>query len=103
MPLTNPHVFRAMLNVMLRLANRGVDVLRLDAVPFLWKRRGTDCMNQPEAHLLLQAFRALTRLAAPGLLPRPRRWSSPTCSGSTSAGTRSTAPNVIWRTTTSSW
>ena len=57
-----------MLNVMLRLANRGVDVLRLDAVPFLWKRRGTDCMNQPEAHLLLQAFRALTRLAAPGLL-----------------------------------
>ena len=65
---TNPHVFRAMLNVMLRMANRGVDVLRLDAVPFLWKRRGTDCMNQPEAHLLLQAFRALTRLAAPGLL-----------------------------------
>jgi amylosucrase len=64
----NPVVFRKMLATMLTLANRGVDVLRLDAVPFLWKRPGTDCQNQPEAHLLLQAFRALTRLAAPGLV-----------------------------------
>jgi amylosucrase len=64
----NPAVFRAMLGTMLVLANRGIDVLRLDAVPFLWKRMGTDCQNQPEAHLLVQAFRALTRLAAPGLL-----------------------------------
>ena len=63
----NPAVFRAMLGTMLDLANRGIDVLRLDAAPFLWKRLGTDCQNQPEAHLLLQAFRALTRLAAPGL------------------------------------
>jgi amylosucrase len=64
----NPDVFRFMLQTMLRLANRGADVLRLDAAPFLWKRLGTNCMNQPETHLLLQAFRALTRLAAPGLL-----------------------------------
>jgi amylosucrase len=63
----NPAVFRQLLAIMLALANRGVDVLRLDAAPFLWKRLGTDCQNQPEAHLLLQAFRALTRLAAPGL------------------------------------
>jgi amylosucrase len=63
----NPAVFRAMLETMLTLANRGVDVIRLDAAPFLWKRLGTDCQNQPEAHRLLQAFRALTRLAAPGL------------------------------------
>jgi amylosucrase len=64
----NPAVFRHMLAIMLTLANRGVDVLRLDAAPFLWKRAGTDSQNQPEAHLLLQAFRALTRLAAPGLV-----------------------------------
>ena len=64
----NPAVFRRMLGTMLDLANRGIDVLRLDAAPFLWKRMGTDCQNQPEAHLLLQAFRALTRLAAPGLV-----------------------------------
>ena len=64
----NPDVFAAMLGTMLELANHGVDVLRLDAVPFLWKRLGTDCQNQPEAHLLVQAYRALTRLAAPGVL-----------------------------------
>ena len=63
----NPAVLRAMLAVMLALANRGVDVLRLDAAPFLWKRQGTDCQNQPEAHSIVQALRALTRLAAPGL------------------------------------
>jgi amylosucrase len=63
----NPVVFRAMLGTMLALANRGIDVLRLDAVPFLWKRLGTDCQNQPEAHWIVAAFRALTRLAAPGL------------------------------------
>ena len=65
---SNPAVFTAMLRTMLDLANHGVDVLRLDAVPFLWKRMGTDCQNQPEAHLLVQAFRALVRLAAPGVL-----------------------------------
>ena len=64
----NPDVFAAMLDTMLYLVNRGVDVLRLDAVPFMWKRRGTDCQNQPEAHLLLQALRGLVRVAAPGVL-----------------------------------
>jgi amylosucrase len=73
----SPAVFRAMLGTMLSLANRGVDVLRLDAVPFLWKRLGTDCQNQPEAHLLVQAFRALTRLAAPGLLLKAEAIVSP--------------------------
>ncbi len=73
----NPVVFRAMLGTMLALANRGIDVLRLDAVPFLWKRLGTDCQNQPEAHLLLQGFRALTRLAAPGLVLKAEAIVSP--------------------------
>ena len=54
--------------IMLYLANQGVEVLRLDAVAFMWKRLGTDCENQPEAHAILQAFRALSRIAAPGLL-----------------------------------
>jgi amylosucrase len=64
----NPAVFAEMLDIMLFLANQGVEVLRLDAVAFMWKRLGTDCENQPEAHAILQAFRALSRLAAPGLL-----------------------------------
>lgn len=65
---SNPAVFAEMLEIILFLANHGVEILRLDAVAFMWKRLGTDSQNQPEAHYLLQAFRALSRLAAPGLL-----------------------------------
>ncbi len=65
---SNPAVLRAMLGVLLRLGNRGVDVVRLDAAPFLGKRMGTDCQNQPEAHAILQVLRAATRLAMPGLV-----------------------------------
>ncbi|XVX19908.1 amylosucrase [Actinomycetota bacterium] len=65
---TNPRVFAEMLDVILALANQGVEVVRLDAVAFMWKRMGTNCQNQPEAHAILQAFRALTRIAAPGLI-----------------------------------
>ena len=64
---SNPEVFRAMAQVMLDLAAAGVDVLRLDAAPFLWKRLGTNCQNQPEVHELLQAFRAVMRIVAPGV------------------------------------
>lgn len=64
----SPETFTAMLGALLGLLNRGVDVLRLDAVPFTGKRLGTDCQNQPEAHLLLQAYRALARIAAPGVV-----------------------------------
>src|SRR3954471_3421399 len=64
---SNPEVFVAMAEVVLALAAAGVDVLRLDAVPFLWKRRGTDCQNQPEVHDLVHALRAVVRIAAPGV------------------------------------
>ena len=65
---SNPEVFAAMAATLLRLANRGIEVFRLDSTAFLWKREGTNCMNQPEAHLILQALRALASIAAPGLL-----------------------------------
>ena len=64
----NPAVFRAMAGELLFLANLGVDILRMDAVAFIWKRLGTPSESQPEAHLLLQAFNAVCRIAAPGLL-----------------------------------
>ncbi|MCA9185997.1 MAG: alpha-amylase family glycosyl hydrolase [Pirellulaceae bacterium] len=64
----NPSVFRAMLGEMLYLANTGVDILRLDAVAFIWKEMGTDCENRPEAHTLIRAYNALARVAAPALL-----------------------------------
>jgi amylosucrase len=64
----DPVVFRRMVEEMLFLANRGVEVLRLDAVAFTWKRLGTSCENLPEAHMLIQAMNALARMAAPSLL-----------------------------------
>ncbi len=64
----NPAVFNAMAEEMLFLANGGVEVLRLDAVAFIWKQLGTSCENLPEAHLLIQAFNAVARIAAPALL-----------------------------------
>lgn len=64
----NPEVFNRMLEEMLFLANQGVEVLRLDAVAFLWKRLGTDCQNLPEAHWLIQAFNAIASIAAPAVV-----------------------------------
>jgi len=64
----NPVVFNRMAEEMLFLANVGVEVLRLDAVAFIWKQLGTNCENLPEAHSLIQAFNAVSRIAAPSLL-----------------------------------
>ncbi len=64
----NPAVFRAMAGEMLFLANQGVDILRMDAVAFIWKQLGTTCESLPQAHLLLQAFNAVCRIAAPAVL-----------------------------------
>jgi amylosucrase len=65
---SNPEVFRAMAEEMLFLANQGVEVMRLDAVAFIWKRLGTNCENQPEAHTIIRAFNAMAKIVAPCLL-----------------------------------
>lgn len=65
---SNPVVFAEMLETLLWLANRGVDVLRLDAIAFIWKRLGTDSQNQPEVHDLVMALRACARVVAPGIV-----------------------------------
>ncbi len=64
----NPVVFNRMAEEMLFLANQGVQVIRLDAVAFIWKQLGTNCENLPQAHMLIQAFNALARIATPSLL-----------------------------------
>ena len=64
----NPAVFAHMLKALLFLANQGVEVFRLDSAPFLWKRLGTNCQNQPETHLIIRALRALVNMAAPAVL-----------------------------------
>jgi amylosucrase len=63
----NPEVFLEYVDVVLLFANLGVEVLRLDAIAFLWKRLGTNCQNQPEVHALTQALRAAARIACPAV------------------------------------
>ncbi|MBB3691737.1 alpha-amylase family glycosyl hydrolase [Sphingomonas sp. BK580] len=64
----NPHVFLAMLDVALRLANKGVEAFRMDSIAFLWKQPGSDCRNLPETHHIVRALRAALDIAAPATL-----------------------------------
>ncbi len=64
----NPAVFNRMAEEMLFLANQGVEVIRLDAVAFIWKEMGTNCENLPKAHMLIQAFNTVARIASPALV-----------------------------------
>jgi amylosucrase len=64
----NPDVLCEYADVILDLANHGVEVLRLDAIAFIWKRMGTSCQNQPEVHALTQALHAVTRIACPAVV-----------------------------------
>jgi len=64
----NPAVFDAMLGEMLFLANRGVQILRLDAVAFVWKEIGTTSENLPQAHWIIEALNILVKLAAPATI-----------------------------------
>ncbi len=65
---SNPRVFSSIALALLHLANQGVEIFRLDSAAFLWKRAGTNCMNQPECHLILQALRSVVDIVAPGVL-----------------------------------
>lgn len=65
---SNPEVFIEMVDIILYWANQGVDILRLDAVAFLWKKIGTTSQNEEEAHLILQLFKDCCQVVAPCLL-----------------------------------
>lgn len=64
---TNPRVFVEMLDNIFFYANLGVDILRIDAPAFIWKKTGTTCQNLPEAHTLLQLIKKCVSLATPGM------------------------------------
>jgi amylosucrase len=64
----NPGVLTEMLDIILFWANQGADVVRLDAVAFLWKQIGTTCQNEREAHLILQLLKDCCQVTAPGVL-----------------------------------
>ena len=61
----NPDVFCEFLEIIFNLANQGVEVLRLDAIAFIWKIMGTDCQNEPPVHDIAAALRAALRIVAP--------------------------------------
>ena len=65
---SNPAVFIEMIDIILFWANQGADILRLDAVAFLWKKIGTRCQNEREAHLILQLMKDCCQVTAPGVL-----------------------------------
>ncbi|KXS30698.1 MAG: Alpha amylase catalytic region, partial [Candidatus Gallionella acididurans] len=64
----NPGVLIEMIDIILFWANKGADILRLDAVAFLWKKIGSPCQNEREAHLLLQLMKDCCQVTAPGVL-----------------------------------
>ena len=64
---SNPDVLCEFVEIICFLANQGVDMLRLDAIAFTWKRQGTNCQNLPEVHQLTRALRVAARIAAPAL------------------------------------
>ena len=61
-------VFNDMVGNMLSLANRGIDVIRLDAVPYIWKELGTNCRNLPTVHKLVRMMRMITEIVCPSVL-----------------------------------
>jgi len=64
----NPAVFTDMTDNLLFLCNQGVDVIRLDAVPYIWKALGTNCRNLPQVHTLVRMMRMVAEIVCPGAL-----------------------------------
>ena len=64
----NPTVFNDMTENMLFLCNNGVDIIRLDAVPYIWKALGTTCRNLPQVHTLVRMMRMACEIVCPGTL-----------------------------------
>ncbi len=64
----NPRVFNEMMYNFLFLANRGIDVVRIDAVPYIWKELGTNCRNLPQVHTIVRMMRIISEIVCPGVL-----------------------------------
>lgn len=64
----NVVVFNDMVCNLLYLANRGIDIIRLDAVPYIWKQLGTSCRNLPQVHTLVRMMRLITEIVCPSVM-----------------------------------
>ncbi len=64
----NPRVFNEMMYNFLFLANQGIDIIRIDAVPYIWKELGTQCRNLPQVHTIVRMMRMIGEIVCPGIL-----------------------------------
>ena len=64
----NPDVFNGMTENMLFLCNHGIDIIRLDATPYIWKALGTTCRNLKQVHTLIRMMRMICEIVCPGTL-----------------------------------
>ncbi len=64
----NPRVFNEMMYNFLFLANKGIDVIRIDAVPYIWKELNTSCRNLPKVHTIVRMMRMIGEIVCPGIL-----------------------------------
>nr|WP_300789126.1 alpha-amylase family protein [uncultured Acetatifactor sp.] len=64
----NPRVFNEMMYNFLYLAGRGIDIIRIDAVPYIWKELGTSCRNLPQVHTIVRMMRMIGEIVCPGIL-----------------------------------
>ncbi len=64
----NPRVFNEMMYNYLYLANKGMDMIRIDAVPYIWKELGTDCRNLPQVHTIVRMMRMIGEIVCPSVI-----------------------------------
>ena len=64
----NPRVFNEMMYNFLYLANRGIDIIRIDAVPYIWKELGTQCRNLKQVHTIVRMMRMICEIVCPSVL-----------------------------------
>ena len=64
----NPRVFNEMMYNFLFLANKGIDIVRIDAVPYIWKELGTTCRNLQQVHTIVRMMRMIGEIVCPGIL-----------------------------------
>ena len=64
----NPRVFNEMMYNFLFLANKGIDVIRIDAVPYIWKELNTSCRNLPQVHTIVRMMRMIGEIVCPGII-----------------------------------
>ena len=64
----NPRVFNEMMYNFLFLANQGMDIIRIDAVPYIWKELGTSCRNLDKVHTIVRMMRMIGEIVCPSVI-----------------------------------